>query len=137
MEKEKRRDLRISVSGPYTVRFLISKANKIFSLQRKKVAHARNLSVGGMFIELPALKEKQMQRIIAGKDKLILELETPGSKTPICIKGKITRLEKRDKFGKPVYVAGLSFEGIKEKDREEVLRQLVNICLKSGCRIAD
>lgn len=133
--KERRRDLRIGMPKPLMVRFRIEKQKGIFNLRPKKIARAKNISVGGMFIELPALTAEQVDRIIEGKDKLILELEIPEAKRPIRIRGRITRLEKRDKFGKPIYVAGLSFEDIKEKDREEILHQLISICLKRGCSI--
>lgn len=135
IDKERRRDLRIGISRPFTVRFQIKKQKEIFSLWHKRFARAKNISVGGMFIEFPTLNQRQMDRIIGGKDKLILELETPDTKRPIRIMGRITRLEKRDKYGKPIYLAGLSFEDIKEKDREKILHQLINICLKKGYRL--
>lgn len=134
-DRERRKDLRVGMPKPLMVRFRIEKQKGIFKLRPKKIARAKNMSVGGMFLELPHLQEGQLDRIIKGKDKLILELETPEARRPIRIKGKITRLEKRDRYGKPIYVAGISFEDIKEKDREEILRRLITICLKSGCSI--
>lgn len=133
--KERRKDLRVGMSKPFMIRFQIKKEKGIFNLRPKKLASAKNMSVGGMFIELPLLGQEQLDRVIKGKDKLILELEIPEIKRPIRIGGRITRLEKRDKYGKPIYVAGLSFEDIKEKDREQVLHHLINFCLKSGCSI--
>jgi len=133
--RERRRDLRVGVAKPFMIRFQIKKQKAIFNLRPKKIGQAKNISVGGMFIELPTLNQRQMQRIIDGKDKLILELETSETKRPIRVTGKINRLEKRDKFGKPIYVAGLSFEGLKEKDREEILHRLITLCLKTKCTL--
>lgn len=132
IDKERRKDLRVGISKPFTIRFQIKKRKGLFALRPKKIAQAKNISVGGMFIELPTLDQKQMDRIIGGQDKLILELETPEIRRPIKVLGRITRLEKRDRYGKSTYVAGLSFEDIKEKDREKILHQLISLCLKSG-----
>lgn len=135
IDKERRRDLRVGISRPFMIRFQIKKQKEIFNLWPKKIASAKNISVGGMFIELPALNQRQIDGIIEGKDKLILELVMPDIKRSIRVRGRITRLEKRDKYGEPIYVAGLSFEDIKEKDREEILHQLINMCLKKGYRL--
>lgn len=134
--KEKRKDLRVGMSHPFLVRFQIKKQKGILHhLRPKKFASAKNMSVGGMFIELLTLKQGQLDRIISGQDKLILELQIPQIKRPLKFRGKITRLEKRDKYGKHMYLAGLCFEDIKEEDRERILHQLVSICLKTGCSI--
>lgn len=133
--QDKRQDLRIVAHKPFMIKFKIEKQKEVFNLKPKKLATVQNMSVGGMSVELPDLKEGQADRIIDGKDRLILELKTPQAKKPIRIKSKIIRLEKKTKDGKPVYIAGLSFKDIKEDEREEILHQLMSICLESGCRI--
>lgn len=133
--QDKRQDLRIATHKPFIIKFKIEKQKGVFDLKPRKLATVQNMSVGGMSVELPDLKEEQANRIVEGKDRLILELKTPQAKKPIRIKSKIIRLEKKTKHGKAVYIAGLSFKDIKEKEREEVLHQLISICLESGCRI--
>ena len=133
--KEKRRDLRIFMKKPFMLRCQIKKQKELFKLRPKKLSHAENMSVGGMSIELPVLDQGQIDRIINGQDKLILELNIPSLKKPLKVTGKIVWLKKRDRTGRTVYVTGLSFQDLKEKDREKVLLQLVNLCLKSIANI--
>lgn len=132
VEKEKRRDLRVGVSKPFVLKFQIQKSKGIFKLPSKKFAISDNISVGGMSIELPALDQSQIDKIAKGQDKLVLELDIPSLKKPLRIIGKIVWLEKKDRRGQTVYRTGISFEGIKEKDREEILRSLISLCLKGS-----
>jgi len=133
--QEKRRDLRLSTAVPFTLKLHIKKAKEIFNLRPKKTAEAQNISVGGVRIELPLLESRQIDRIIDGKDKLVLELDISYLKRPIKVLGKIVWLEKRDRHGKTFYVAGICFEGVSEKKREDILKQLVNVSLHYGCTI--
>ncbi|MEW6101764.1 MAG: PilZ domain-containing protein [Candidatus Omnitrophota bacterium] len=133
--KESRRDLRVTTSEPFIMKFQIQKHKKLVDLAPKQLVRAENISVGGMRLELPVLDEKEINRIISGQDKLVLELNIPPLQKPLKVNGKIIWLQKRDKKGKTAYVAGVTFEGLGEKEREEILDRLVNICLKSGCQI--
>lgn len=133
--KERRKDLRISVPKLFTIKFRIKKEKGIFNLRPKKITRAENMSVGGIRIELPALDKKQIDRVIDGKDKLILELNIPYLKRPLRFTGKIVWLAKKDLRGKTTHVAGLSFEGLKGKDAETILHQLINLCLRESCNI--
>jgi hypothetical protein len=76
-----------------------------------------------------------MDRIIEVKDRLVLELTAPYFKTPFKIPGKIIWLEKKGMRHKPLYVVGISFEDIKEKDREKLLPLLVGLCLKGKANL--
>lgn len=135
INEEKRRDLRLSTALPLTLKLNIKKTREILSLHPKRTAQAENVSVGGVRIELPLFDRKEIDRLIDGKDKLVLEFDIPYLKRPIKVLGKIVWLEKRDKAGKTLHVAGICFEDIKEKDREEILKELVNISLHYGCTI--
>lgn len=117
---EKRKDIRLNVAKSLIIKL---------QLPFKKPAAAENISTGGICIELPLLTQRQIKSITSGKKDLILELELSGLKKPLRIKGKIAWWQKKDK---PSGVAGISFEGLKEKDREEILRELLNLCLKGG-----
>ncbi len=135
IKEERRRDLRIFMKKPFILRFQIKKQKEILKLRPKKLSQAEDMSVGGMSIELPTLDQSQMDRIIKGQDKLILELNIPSIKKPLKVAGKIVWLKKRDKRNRTVYVTGVSFQDLKGKDREKVLLQLVNLCLKSIANI--
>jgi len=86
-------------------------------------------------MELPVLERKQIDNIIEGKEKLVLELNSSSLKKPIKIVGKPVWLRRKDKGGKVIYVLGVSFEEIGEKERETILGQLVSACLNYGCTV--
>jgi len=133
--EERRRDLRLDMAKPFMLRLQIKKQKGLFKLRPKEVSAAENMSVGGISIELPTLDQRQIERIIKGQDELILELDIPRFNKPLKATGKIVWLEKRDRKGRTVYMAGLSFRDLKEKDREKLLLQLINLCLKSRVNI--
>jgi c-di-GMP-binding flagellar brake protein YcgR len=130
-EQERRRDLRLGLEKPLTLVFSIKKNKGIFKLHTKKSFRVQNLSLGGISIELPPLTQKQIDRVIGGQDQLILELNIPSLKKPLRLPAKFAWLHKKDSSGKPIYVAGLSFEDLNAADREKLLSQLIGICLKS------
>jgi c-di-GMP-binding flagellar brake protein YcgR len=129
--QERRKDLRLGLEKPLTLRFQIKRNKGVFKLRAKKAFRVDNLSLGGISIELPPLSEKQLGRIINGQDQLILELNIPSIKKPLKLPGKIAWLHKKDGSGKPIYVAGLSFKDLNAADREKLLSQLIGICLQS------
>ena len=130
-EQERRRDLRLGLEKPLTLRFQIKSNKGIFKLRAKKNFRVENMSLGGISIELPPLDQKQIDRVINGQDQLILELNIPAIKKPLRLPGKIAWLHKKDSAGKTIYVAGLSFQDLNAQDREKLLSQLIGICLKS------
>jgi c-di-GMP-binding flagellar brake protein YcgR len=128
--QERRRDVRVGTEKPLTLRFQIKRGKGIFKSRARKNFRVENMSLGGLSIELPPLKEKQLERIIQGKDQLILELNIPQIKKPLRLPGKIAWMHKKDSAGKSVYVAGISFDELSEVNREKLLSQLIGICLK-------
>ena len=130
MEQERRKDLRVGMEKPFALRFQIKSNKGLFKLRAKKTFRVENMSLGGLSIELPPLKQKQIDRVINGQDQLILELNIPAIKKPLRLPGKIAWLRKKDSAGKSVYVVGLSFDDLNEADREKLLSQLIGICLK-------
>jgi hypothetical protein len=134
-DTERRKDLRLGIPTPFLIRINISKGKGIFKLRPKRFASTRNISTSGILLDSLVLNQNQMGRIISGQDRLILELDIPYLKKPLRITGKIIWSGKKDKRGKTVYEAGISFEDIKEKDRERLLPLLVNLCLKGKAKI--
>jgi len=130
LEKERRKDIRLGMFEPFFIRIYVARHKGLFRLRPKRYASTKNISANGMLVELFALNKNQIERIISGKDKLILELDIPFLKKPLRIFGKIVWLEKRDRRGRTISVAGVSFQEIKEKDRERLLPLLISLCLK-------
>lgn len=140
MEKEKtaqerRKEIRLGLETPLSFRFQIKSNKGTFKLQPKKTFRAGNMSLGGISIELPPMKQKQLERIINGEDQLVLELTVPNIKHPLRLTGKIAWLHTKHNADKPIYVAGLSFEDLNTMEREKLLLQLIGICLKSSVKI--
>jgi len=130
-DQERRRDLRLGLEKPLTFKFQIKSSKGVFKLQTKKAFRVENMSLGGISVELPPLSEKQLEKVLNGQDQLILELNIPDIKKPLKLPGKIAWLHRKDHGGKPVYIAGLSFDDLDPADREKLLSQLIGICLKS------
>lgn len=135
LQTEKRRDLRVKMSKPLVVKFQIKKTRAALGLMPRKPSQVENLSVGGMKMELPVLERRQIDNIIEGKEKLVLELNFSFLKKPIKVVGRPVWLRRKDKGGKVIYVLGVSFEEISENERETILGQLVNACLNYGCAV--
>lgn len=128
-DKDKRQDLRVSISTPLAIKFRLLKGRGLSKFTRKKSAVTQNISANGLLVELP-LHQEQIDKIVRGEDKLILELKVPHLHKPLIVSGKIIWWEKRDKRGKTVFLTGISFEEIREKEREKLLPLLLNLCLK-------
>jgi c-di-GMP-binding flagellar brake protein YcgR len=132
--KERRKDLRVNIFEPFLIKFQVSKGG-ILRLYSKRYAPSSNISASGILVELPGLSRRQIDRLIENRDKLIIELDIPLLRKPLKTQGKIVWLEKRHRGGKTVNIAGISFETIKEKDREKLLLLLIYLCLKSKIKI--
>ena len=132
---ERRKDLRLSLLAPVSIKINISQGKGILQLHRRKKASPRNISISGILLDSLTLSQHQMGRMVNGKDKLVLELEIPYLKRPLRIIGKIIWTAKKDKHGKTTYEAGISFKDIREKDREKLLPLLLSLCLKGKAKI--
>ena len=129
---EKRKHLRIKMAKPQIVKFRIKKHRKLpISLVWQKKTKIENISVGGLKMGLPVLEKKQINSIIEGKKKLVLEFIFSTLKKPVKVTGNVVWVKSKGKS----YVLGVSFEGIKEKDQEVILAYMIKSCLNDGCDI--
>ena len=133
--QERRKDLRLGILTPASIKINITQGKGILQLQRKKKASPKNISISGIQLDSLKLSQHQMERVVNGKDKLALELEIPYLKRPLRVTGKIIWTVKKDKHGKTTYEAGVSFKDIREKDREKLLPLLLSLCLKGKAKI--
>lgn len=133
---DKRKDLRVELYKPFAVKLHIKKNKGLSFFSKEKLSSVDNMSVGGMRLELPLMKRSQMERIIDGREKIVLELGMPSSRKTIKITGKLVWLKRKDKRGKTIYVVGLNFPNINDSERESILQYLMESCLKDGCNIS-
>ena len=132
---ERRKDLRLGILTPVSIKINITQGKGILQLRRRKKASPRNISISGILLDSLSLSQHQMRRVVDGSDKLALELEIPYLKKPLRVTGKIIWSAKKDKHGKTTYEAGISFKDIREKDREKLLPLLLSLCLKGKAKI--
>lgn len=137
INKERRKDLRVIIEDPFVLKLKYKRGKKIFDLPFSKDAVVENISTGGIRIELPLSEKSYLGSIKEGKDKIELVFKTPVLRKPVKIIGTVTWLKKINIRGTDKYLAGVSFEGIKEKERKEIFNLLINMCMKDACKIED
>jgi len=133
---DKRKDLRVELYKPFAVKLHIKKNKGLPFFSQEKLSSVDNMSVGGMRLELPLIKRSQMEKIIDGREKIVLELGVPSNKKALKITGKLVWIKRKDKHGKTIYVVGLNFPHIKDSERELILQYLMEACLKDGCSVS-
>ena len=134
-DTERRKDLRLGIPHSVSIKVKVAKGKGILQLHQRKSATPRNISISGILLDSLALDKDQIDRVASGQDKLVLELEVPYLKKPLKIPGKIVWAARKDKHGKTTYEAGISFEDIKEKDKERLIPLLLSLCLKGKAQI--
>lgn len=128
---EKRKYVRITLIKPLLIKFKIeAKSNKgKRSLLYENYAKVKNLSAGGMFIETPIIKTEHLDRVIDEGDTLLIEVSLPGIVKVVTLKTTVVRIEEDYKAGPPIYRVGISFAGISEEDREQLIHYMMDTCL--------
>ena len=113
---ERRRHVRINLKKPMVFRFKIARDHG-FQSSYEGEGEAKNISLGGMYIELPVMTEDELQRLLAGKDKLRVEVDTPHTVKGLKAKAKVIWLGKKRKTQPPIFGIGVSFEDVSDKDK--------------------
>lgn len=128
-QRERRKDLRVRARKPFMIKVYIRRARRFFRFGRKNDANVKNLSVSGVCLEIPVLKEDEARRVQDGQDSLVLELKLPKTNKIIKLKGMVSRIEKRGKDREGLFSAGIRFDDMCESDREHLLYELINMCI--------
>lgn len=130
-ENEKRRDLRVKID-PFQMKCQIIKKDGLFPLKLKKTSlvKIRNMSVDGVFVELPLLQQDQLEELSKGGYDIVFELRAREDRKPVKLKGKLAWIRKKDDAGKSINVAGVHFYELDIKTRKEILDQLIDICFQ-------
>jgi len=131
MALEKRKFIRLKLKEPYFIRVRLYQANKLVNFSLKRDAYSLNISTTGMYIVLFNLTPVEIRELKEADCRLIIEFKTPYLKKPVKLLGRIAWAERKEKSGESIYSAGVYFEGLKEKDREKVLQNMLDLCLKS------
>ena len=128
--RERRKYIRIAPSRPVEVKFkMISHRGRSLALKRRR-GTPRNISGGGMFVEMPRMKPKTIERLLSGKYKFALELKIPGYRSKIKILSKAAWVDKKKGLEHNIFNMGIQFEKIKEIDRERLVTHMLDLLLQ-------
>jgi len=123
---EKRRYVRLQPKEAISVHFKIvtqAEGEKVTSHQAK----TKNVSGGGMFLEIPLLQSKLLEGILLGTHNLLLNIDIPAVSHPVKALAKVVWVEGKNSSR---YGVGVSFLSINEEDRNK----LVNYIIESGIK---
>ena len=115
---ERRKYVRIKFKKPIIFKFKIEEGySGKKGISYEDQAQARNISFGGMFVEIPIVDQGGLKRLVDGKDKLVVEVNMPNSASPLKAKAKVAWVGKRHKTQPPIFGVGISFEEVSDKDK--------------------
>ena len=127
--KEKRKYTRIKPTKPVTAKYSIVSYEELGRTVKRGEVYPKDMSVSGMFIELPFMKPKFVKDLLAGTNKIALELDAPGHKSKIKITGRAVWIDKKEGLGCKSHAIGLRFDGMNEKERDRLVRFMLELIL--------
>ena len=128
--REKRKYMRVNTQKFASMQINVKRDNKTINTISMDDIKVRNLSGGGMYLELPLLESSILERLLSGKDKLFLRISLPVLATPVNISANMVWLETVKATRKQFVGAGISFDNITEKTREELVHYILTLLLK-------
>ena len=134
-EKDRRKFMRLTFGTPFSIKFSSKPLKISFESIRKGKALGKNISIGGgLLIELAIKSKEEIGKLLCGKKKLFLEIGLPGLRSPLKVLGRVAWLKKMDKLGH-LYQAGVSFDNIDEKTKEDLMHAMIDLCFKYKCSL--
>ncbi|MCX8035445.1 MAG: PilZ domain-containing protein [Candidatus Sumerlaeia bacterium] len=121
---EKRRHARFDYSVPVFVRVLVEE--ETFNPLRFS-GRSRNISRGGMLVQIPNLTESDYRRLILRQRMVRVQCQLPEIRTEAVFFGKIVWYDYRSSEAGPTCSLGIAFEQLHEKEEKmlsELLRKL-------------
>ena len=125
--KERRKYARVKTPNPLKLRFKVVSSGKQKNIIKKGKSHTKDVSSGGMFIEIPPVKDHVIDGLLSGKNKLVLELNIPGGKSPMIIHANARWMDKKGSSKKNHFGIGVRFEDMKPADRERFFQYMLNL----------
>lgn len=130
---ERRKFLRLSLDPPIEVKVRTALSeNKFFGSYKR--ALIKNVSIaGGLLIEFMVGSKGEAGNLLAGKEKLYIEADISQEQAPFKILGKVAWLKKSSgAAGEVSYEAGISFENLDEKIKEDILHAMIDLAFKQN-----
>ena len=125
---ERRRYVRFTPSAPIPVKFEIMDAGADDVTGTGDSAATKNVSGGGMFLEIPRLDPDVLEQLLLGEKLLALEIESDDLPKPVRAVARVIWVEKT---GRDTYGVGVSFVKIDETDRSSVTDFMIDKYLES------
>ena len=124
---ERRKYVRLQPKEAISVRFKVvtqTEGEKTASSHRAKT---KDVSGGGMFLEISLLKPTLLEGVLRGTHNLFLEIDVPTLSHPLKALAKVVWVEGKasDKYG-----VGVSFLSINEEDRDNLMEYIIKGCLQ-------
>jgi exo-beta-1,3-glucanase (GH17 family) len=116
---ERRKFIRLSTVFPVSYQIIASKDRK--ELAEVNQAFTRDVSQGGMCLEVTNLKDELARKLEKGEAKLSLVIEVPFSTKPIGAFGKVAWIQKIKESYPNKYLLGIAYELISEKERKKIV----------------
>ena len=124
---ERRRHVRLPIKEAISVCFkVVTRAEGEKAIVSHQVK-TKNVSGGGMFLEIPLLKPKLLEGLLQGTHELTLEIDIPIVSHPVKALAKVVWVEGRNSLR---YGVGVSFLSINEEDRDKLIMYLIEGCLQ-------
>ncbi|NOX97615.1 MAG: PilZ domain-containing protein [Nitrospirae bacterium] len=124
---EKRKYVRLQPKEAISVHFKIVTKSEGEKVPIHHRAKTKNVSGGGMFLEIPLLEPKLLEGVLRGTHNLFLEINIPTSSYLVKALAKVVWIEGKTS---KQYGVGVSFLSINEEDRDKLMEYIIEGCLQ-------
>ncbi|MFH1857238.1 MAG: efflux RND transporter periplasmic adaptor subunit [Candidatus Omnitrophota bacterium] len=119
-DDEKRRYIRLSTILPITYQIIHSETKK--PLDKINQAFTRDISEGGMSLEINDLKDIYVKNLKSGEAEVSLTIEVPFSKKPVAARAKAMWVKEIKEAYPNKYILGINYEDISEPERKKIFK---------------
>lgn len=121
--QERRKFVRFPFKHPFTIKYKVAKIEPPHD--KKTHATVRNVSGGGMFLEIDDMPDEIIQKLLTGKYDVILDVIMPDDPNPILAHARIVWIDRTYKHKTGKHGVGVSFTQICEEDRERLMTYMI------------
>ena len=127
MSKERRKYIRVRLAKPLKLNFRIIGSKGSIKMGG---TFSKDISGGGVLIDLPAMKQEILEGLVAGKNSVVLEFRLPRTRAKLRIRGKVQWVDRKETPKGKTHGVGIQFIGMREEDREKLLQYMLDLVLE-------
>jgi len=128
--KERRKYARVHPGSPVRLSLKVLSEKKNMTVVKRGRTLIRNISGGGVFIEMPPVKDKVVQDLLSKKNRVELYLKIPHLRRPIKLCGKAAWMDKKVHSNRKLVGIGIQFEDMSGVERDLLLEYMLNLILQ-------